>query len=184
MIVCLMISTPIATQANLINWYMDLKKLTNQLKIHEGYKTKVYLDTTGHRTIGFGFNLERSDAEVLLRSVGANYQDVIDGKYEISREQAEKLLQHDLDRLEADAKKLVFVYDDLDDVRQRVILDMLFNLGTYGFSRFKNTIKHICNGNYEQASQNMLHSLWAKQTHGRAKNLARMMRSGEDVYDL
>ena len=176
--------TPVVSQANLTNLFMDVNKLVGQIRLHEGFKGKTYLDSTGHPTIGIGFNLSRGDAETRLRSVGANYQDVLDGTYTLSREQAEALLKHDLDELESAARKIVFVYDDLDDVRQRVIMDMIFNLGAYGFSQFKDTIRYICRGKYGKAADSMVDSMWAKQTKRRARMLAEMMRYGEDVYDL
>jgi GH24 family phage-related lysozyme (muramidase) len=163
---------------------MDFQKLAQQLRLHEGYRSKVYLDTVGHPTVGIGFNLDRDDAEVRLRSVGANYHDVVTGKYELSKDQAKELLKYDVEKAESDARRLVFVYDELNDVRQRVIVDMVYNLGAYGFSKFKNTIRHICNGDYEKASDNMLKSKWARQVKGRAKVLANMMKYGEDVYEL
>lgn len=163
---------------------MNTDKLIGQLKLHEGYRAKTYMDTTGHPTVGIGFNLDRSDAEVRLRSVGADYHAVLNGESELTDEQAAELLKQDIEQAEKDAQRLVFVYDELDDVRQRVIVDMVYNLGAYGFSKFKTTIKYICHGNYDKAADNMLKSKWATQVKGRARILASMMRRGEDIYDL
>jgi GH24 family phage-related lysozyme (muramidase) len=169
---------------NVLPYDMDKQKFTKQIKKHEGVKTKVYTDNPGHRTIGIGFNLERDDAEQRLRKVGANYQDVLHGRYELSNSQMQMLVEMEVDELEVSARRIVGNYDELDDVRQRVVVDMIFNLGAYGFSRFKSTIKHIEHGEFIEASKNMGHSLWARQVKDRAIVLASMMKYGVDTYDL
>ena len=71
-------------------------------------------------------------------------------------------------------------FNELDDVRKRVLIDMAFNLGLYGLLEFKNTLRYVSEGKYSQASRNMLLSLWADQVGQRAKTLSRMMETGED----
>lgn len=180
MTICLMIS--ILTPLLLIN--MNVDKLKTQLKIHEGYRREVYMDTTGNRTVGIGFNLERMDAPAVLKMVGADYHEVVTGAYILSREQIEQILDIDIEEFEPYARDLISNYDELDEVRQRVVMDMIFNLGVRGFGKFVNTRKHIVAGNYDKAASNMMRSLWAKQVKGRARILSEMMRNGEDVYDL
>ena len=183
MMICLLIlASSLILILTLIN--MDQYKFWKQAKIHEGVRRKVYFDTTGNRTIGVGFNLERKDAERILRSVGANYQDVVRGEYELSKHQMRLLFEHDLKTVENQARRAISNYDELGDVRQRVVCDMLFNLGMTGFLRFKQTRQHIEAKEWRSAAKDMLQSKWARQVGGRAKNLARMMETGEDTYDL
>lgn len=163
---------------------MNRDKLKAQLKIHEGYREKVYLDTTGNRTIGIGFNLERYDAPILVRSVGANYAQLIAGEQTLNSTQIEMLLDRTLDEAVGTAKQLVKNFDELDDVRQRVIVDMSFNMGPKVFRQFIKTRKAIANEEFDVAAERMLRSKWAGQVKGRAKNLAYMMKTGKDVYDL
>lgn len=163
---------------------MDKAKFWKQIKIHEGVRRQVYTDTTGHRTIGVGFNLEREDAERVLRSVGANYQDVIRGEYQLSTDQMRLLFEHDLKTVEDEARRAIRNYDELGDTRQRVICDMVFNLGLTGFLKFKNTRKHIEAERWERAANGMLNSKWARQVGNRAKMLANMLQHNKDVYDL
>lgn len=70
-------------------------------------------------------------------------------------------------------------YDSLDDVRQEVLINMCFQLGFTGFSKFKKTLKYINDFDFEKASKEMLNSLWAKQTPNRANELAQILRKGE-----
>jgi len=122
----------------------------------EGLRLTAYKCTAGKTTIGVGRNLD---------DVG------------ISAEEADMLLQNDLVHIEAQAQTFPW-YAGLDQVRQAVILSMLFNLGLRGFQGFTNTLKFIETGKYAQAATNMLASKWAKQVGQRANRLAEMMRSG------
>lgn len=73
-----------------------------------------------------------------------------------------------------------FWWRELDDVRQRVLLDMGFNLGVWGLMKFRKTLGHVQAHNFEHASIEMLDSKWAEQVGGRAKALSQMMRTGKD----
>ena len=54
---------------------------------------------------------------------------------------------------------------------------MCYQLGLSGFSKFKKTIYLLETEQYEDASVEMLDSLWAKQTPNRAKELSETLRS-------
>ena len=62
-------------------------------------------------------------------------------------------------------------------------MNMVFNLGQGGFMKFRNTIKHISNEEFDDAADGMLDSLWARQVKGRAVELAEMMRTGKSVSE-
>lgn len=161
---------------------MDRQKLEAQLKIHEGVEYDVYIDTRGNPTIGVGFNLRRSDAREKLRNVGMDYDRVLAGRGTLDKEQVSILLQQDIDYFYEQTKSIIKNFDKLNDVRQRVCVDMCFNLGVAGFRKFKGTIAHIEKEEFDDASDHMLNSLWARQVKGRADHLATMMRTGKDVY--
>ena len=44
---------------------------------HEGTRKCVYVDTTGHHTIGVGYNLDQAGARAMITSVGADFDKVI-----------------------------------------------------------------------------------------------------------
>jgi lysozyme len=76
----------------------------------------------------------------------------------------------------------------LDPVRQRVLLNMCFQLGIgrpgkgtglLGFGQFLNLVQAR---RYADAATDMLGTLWAKQTPNRAKRLSAMMRTGVSAY--
>ena len=69
-------------------------------------------------------------------------------------------------------------FDDLNDVRQRVFVNMTFNLGSTRLAMFKKFLAAVEARDYETAAEEMLDSKWAEQVKGRADRLADMMRSG------
>ena len=137
---------------------MNREKLLRQIELHEGFRSKPYKDTVGKLTIGIGRNLD---------DVG------------ISRSEALFMLEHDIRKCEQYLNRKDW-YNSLDEMRQRVVIDMCFNLGVNGFSKFKRTIKAISDGRYDDAASHMLDSKWERQVGNRAKRLAKMMRTGED----
>ena len=69
----------------------------------------------------------------------------------------------------------------LDDVRYRVLVNMVFNMGIAGLLKFQNTLALIQAGKYDEAAAQMLDSKWATQVGARAQRLATMMRTGVAV---
>lgn len=132
------------------------------IKKHEGWRAKPYKDTTGHTTIGYGFNL---DALSMPKEVGELW-------LEILIEQIEYRLAHKVPG-----------WTRLGAVRQAVLVDMAYNLGFDGFFSFELALKAIAAGDYEQAAREMLNSRWAKQVGTRADRLAAIMRTGRSPFE-
>lgn len=142
---------------------MDKQKLTKELRRDEGVVPFAYEDHLGNLTIGVGRLIDKrkggglSDAEI------------------------DFLLSNDIDRFEKQVIDALPWYSRLDDVRQRVLVNMAFNLGIAGLLGFKNTLAMVESGNYVGAAKGMLASKWATQVGERARRLARMMETGKDV---
>jgi lysozyme len=134
----------------------ELVKL--ELMRDEGVKLTVYKDSLGIETIGVGRN---------LRAKG------------ITHDEAQFLLENDLDECIADCLTFPW-FADLDPVRQRVIVNMRFNLGPSKLRAFKNTLGYVQRGEYLLAAEGMLASRWARQVGARAIRLAKMMETGRD----
>ena len=60
-----------------------------------------------------------------------------------------------------------------------VVMEMCYQLGVTGFSRFRKTIAFLQDKKWEDASVEMLDSLWAKQTPNRAKSLSNIVKGVE-----
>lgn len=136
---------------------MNRDALIAQLIRHEGLKPKPYTDTVGKKTIGIGRNLD---------NVG------------ISKDEAIYLCGNDITHAEQIATQYDW-YAKLNEARQNVVLNMIFNLGQTRFGGFLNMIGAIAKGDYDVAANHMMSSKWAAQVGKRAEELATQMRTGE-----
>lgn len=142
---------------------MDIAKVIAELTRDESLKLKPYRCPAGKLTIGVGRNLEANG---------------------ISLGEAEIMLRNDIEGVAIGLDKEIPWWRNLSEVRQRVLVNMAFNLGVDGLlpggknPGFPNTIKLIEAGQYLEAAQAMLASKWAKQVGPRAIRLAAMMRDG------
>lgn len=152
-----------------------------ELKRDEGTKYRVYKCTQGFDTIGTGRNLDTVGLSSTECSVlGLTVRDVrIKG---LTPAQSEYLLDNDIDRAMRDLDRYLPWWRQLDDVRQRVLVNMCFNMGIgnakKGLLSFTNTLRLIQTGQYLAASKNMLLSKWARQVGARAKRLSDLMALG------
>jgi lysozyme len=138
-----------------------ISELTQQLNRDEGRKGTVYKDSLGLWTIGVGRLVDPSKPGSGLRDDEMDY-----------------LLRNDInDRIDALTRALPW-FQDLDDARKGVLLNMAFQLGTQGLLGFVNTLAKIKEGDYSTAATMMLQSRWASQTPERANRLAKQMASG------
>lgn len=138
----------------------SLEKLIEQIKRHEGYRSKPYNDTLGKLTVGYGRALYENP---------------------LTKEEAEYLLQNDVEKSINLASNLTPAWHNLNAVRRAVLVNMVFQLGAGGVKRFRRMIAALENGDYETAADEMLDSRWYKQTPNRALELSKLMRSGEDA---
>jgi lysozyme len=100
----------------------------------------------------------------------------------ISAEEDRMLLKNDMwSRADELYRKLPWL-EALDDVRQRVLVNMSFQMGVDGLLGFHDTLAAVQSGAYAKAAQHMLASQWANQTPARAKRLAERIRTGVVEY--
>ena len=137
------------------------KEITKQLRRDEGVVEHAYQDHLGWWTIGVGRLIDK-------RKGGRLTDDEID-----------YLLANDIAEKERELKASVSFYKRLDEARKGVLLNMAFNLGVQGLLGFRNTLKLIETGKYEEASKEMLKSKWARQVGDRAVRLSKQMLTGE-----
>ena len=143
---------------------MNMERLLQSVKDHEGYRNKVYLDTLGKRTVGVGHLC-------------------VEDFWEDDKEYEEKflmtILEHDLQSAIKGAKELMSENGctDIDQIAEELIIEMVFQLGKTGVSKFRNMWKHLSALEYSSAASEMLDSRLAKQTPNRAKNMSAQMAS-------
>ena len=143
---------------------MNLERLMESVKKHEGYRNKVYLDTLGKRTVGVGHlcvedfweDDKEYEEKFLMEILADDLQNAIKGARELKEEHS---------------------CTDIDEIAQEILVEMVFQLGKNGVSKFRNMWKALAEKNYIGASFEMLDSKWAKQTPNRAKSMAELMKS-------
>jgi len=155
---------------------LDFDKLYRQLEQHEGKRAKVYQDTKKIPTIGIGFNLTRKDAPSRIEALGLDYKKVLAGEQQLNEPQIQSLFKADVDDALKASHKLVTNFDQLPDAKQRVVIDMVFNLGADGFGKFKKMIAALEKQDWKEAAAQMELSQWYKQVGDRARTLVKMMR--------
>jgi len=143
---------------------MNMDRLLESLKKHEGYRNKVYLDTLGKRTIGYGHLC---------------VEDFWEDDKEYEQEYLEGILVRDLQNAIEGAEELLGEHTVYDECKE-ILIEMVFQLGKTGVSKFKNMWKALKDPrvpDYKTAATEMLDSRWAKQTPNRANDMADTMRS-------
>lgn len=139
--------------------------LKDLLEFEEGRKNKPYKCSENHWTYGIGHKMTQTEMATI--SENAHISDkMIDETYKRDEQRA------------VDAAKTYPWFYKLNHARQAVIVSMIFQMGAVGFAKFQNTIKMIAKGQYEAAAENMLRSIWAKQTPNRAKRHAEQFKTG------
>ena len=128
--------------------------LLDDIKKHEGFRSRVYQCTEGYDTIGYGFAIK---------------------DLELDEDIAEMILIRKLEKLQKRITSTFgWFFNSPEDVKD-VVTNMCYQLGVSGFSKFKKTIYLLETEQYHEASIEMLDSLWAKQTPNRAKELSEIL---------
>ncbi|MBY4725196.1 MULTISPECIES: glycoside hydrolase family protein [Burkholderia] len=134
----------------------DAAALKAELTLDEGRKPRIYTDTVGKVSGGIGRNL-----------TDKGFRD----------NEIDLMYQNDVAETEAWLDRNLPWWRQLDPVRQRVIVNMAFNMQGQLLT-FVNTLAAMKRGDYAAAADGMLASKWAGQVGARATRLASMMRSG------
>ena len=145
----------------------------------EGLVLTVYKDTLGIDTIGIGRNLkDRGISKEELEYLDIPNMDVI-YEHGLTEADARYLALNDIAIVENELCRVHKCVEDLDSVRQLILMDMAFNMGVPRLCKFKLMWNAIHEKNWEAASREMLNSRWARQVGRRAKILSEAMASGE-----
>lgn len=159
------------------NWTLTSKdpNLLNDIKTFEGtisYQSKMgyyknnkfwtYKDSLGYPTIGYGHLILSGE----------------DFKLGLTESQGNDLLAKDLALKVADAKSIYDQYGMKGGIElQKVLTQMVFQMGKTKVLQFKNTLSAMGAGRYKDAAAGMRNSAWYKQTTSRAEKLAKIVES-------
>lgn len=137
-------------------------KLISDLRRDEGVIPHGYYDSLGYLTIGVGRLIDKRKG----------------GK--LSDDEIDYLLNNDIDRKLVELEAEIPWIFELDEVRQRALANMAFQLGVLGLKGFVTTLGLIKERKFNEAAVQMLKSAWAQQTPNRAKRMAKMIDLGVD----
>ena len=138
---------------------MDKEQLVRDLIRDEGLKLEAYHDSKGHLTIGIG--------RLIDPGLGGR----------ISKSEAMFMLTNDLEAIEKELDAKLDWWRELPDQVQRALFNMTFNLGFPRLSGFKKMLAALRVEDFEEAANQALDSLWARQVGLRARRIADMIRS-------
>ena len=142
---------------------MNRDQLKKELRRDEGLRLRVYSDSKGYATIGYGHqnsNLRPGDR--------------------CSVSQAEQWLATDLESAIEVARQFLkpIMLEHLSDSRQRAIVNMCYNLGGH-INEFKKMKQAIVDNNWEEAAFQALDSQWRIDVgEGRSNRIADNLRLG------
>ena len=145
---------------------MDIGRLTDELKQDEGVVRKIYKDHIGIPTFGVGHMVLKTDPEY-GQPVGT----------EVSLQRINECFSQDLKSVILDCNRLYPDFDDLPEQAQRVIANMMFNLGLPRLRKFVNMKKRIDERDWVGAALEGQDSKWFKQVPARAGRLMRRLKA-------
>lgn len=142
---------------------MNKNRFLKQLRFHEGVRNQVYKDHLGIETIGVGRNLVDRG---------------------LSDDEVDYLLNNDIQIVENELDDAMSWWRDLDEVRQRALADLAFNMGVPRLHGFVNALSALKGRDYHRAADEFMDSKYARQVGARADRIAEMIRTGNDSSDF
>ena len=145
---------------------MNLDKLREEIKYDEGSVNKIYLDHLGLATFGIGHLVTEWDEEYGWE-VGTP----------VSEDRCNEVFDTDIQIVLSDCQHLYPDFDDLPEEVQRIIANMMFNMGRPRLSKFKGMKAGVDARDWNKAADEMVDSRWYRQVTNRAERLVERMRN-------
>jgi len=149
----------------------EIEYLKKRIKKHEGYRELPYnleYKTTDGKvvkenfsTAGYGHVIQEGEVEPEGGYTKAYWEGVFEKDFKNAHDGALKLLGD----------------SNVHPTAVGIVTEMIYQMGYNGVSKFKNTLKLIKDGRYQDAGTEMLDSKWARQTDERATDLSNIMKS-------
>ena len=138
------------------------EELKSEIRLHEGFVPKVYKDSLGNRTIGYGHLCVEPEQW--------------DDDKEYTKEELELVFEKDFNEALKNAESLIGSRS-INHIAKQVIIEMVFQLGIGGVGKFKKMWEALDKEDYNEASLQMLDSRLAKQTPARCGKLSSKMKT-------
>ena len=145
---------------------MDIEKLREEIKYDEGSVNMIYLDHLGLATFGIGHLVTEWDEEYGWE-VGTP----------VSDDRCKEVFDSDIQIVLADCEQLYPDFNELPEEVQRIIANMMFNMGRPRLSKFKGMKAGVDARDWNKAADEMVDSRWYRQVTNRAERLVERMRN-------
>ena len=145
---------------------MDIEKLREEIEYDEGSVNKIYLDHLGLPTFGIGHLVTEWDEEYGWE-VGTD----------VSDDRCIEAFNSDIENVLSDCHRLYPDFDDLPEEVQRIVANMMFNMGRPRLSKFKGMKRSVDARDWNAAADEMVDSKWYRQVTKRADRLVERMRN-------
>lgn len=148
---------------------MNIEKLREELISDEGMRLDIYRCTENFLTVGVGHKIVAGDAE--------------HGKpegYTITERRMKQLFELDVAVVREDCNRLYEDFSELPEEAQRIIANMMFNLGLPTMKKFRGMRRCVDERNWSGAADEMVDSKWYDQVTNRANRLVKRMRALAD----
>ena len=145
---------------------MDIEKLREEIEYDEGSVNEIYLDHLGLATFGIGHLVRKEDPEYGWE-VGTP----------VDADRCVEAFNTDIETVLSDCKLLYSDFDDLPEEAQRIIANMMFNMGRPRLSKFKGMKRGVDARDWNTAADEMVDSRWYRQVTNRADRLVERMRN-------
>ena len=148
--------TPVITLPKPINFRaMPLSEIERRFmerwRKHEGELLHMYMDTTGHATIGIGHCMScGNNWKIAERITGRK----LTRGSRITREEAERIFQYDVEiARRAVQQNLPDLYNKLNKIQQLTLIEMAFNSGIGNVLSFRTMLSRLRSGDYDGAAR-------------------------------
>ena len=145
---------------------MNIDKLREELEADEGRVDKIYLDHFGFETFGIGHLVIETDPE-----------DGLPVDTAITSLRVVEAFGDDVETVVEDCTILYPDFNDLPEEAQRIIANMMFNMGRTRLSKFRGMKRGVDARDWNAAADEMVDSVWYRQVTNRADRLVERMRS-------
>ena len=142
---------------NDVNDTFELTQLKTELTADEGKRLFPYVDTSGKLTIGIGHNLTD------------------DG---ISEAICDQLFASDVSQTVMELDHLVVWWRTLDAPRQRVMINLCFNMGAVKLTTFTTFLGYMKVHDYAGAAEDLKGTLWYGEVGGRGPRMVSRLLAG------
>ena len=142
-----------------------IDELRKEIKADEGCRHEIYKCTAGELTFGIGHLVKEYDPEY--------------GKPEgtpVMPMRVDDAFKDDIRITLHDCREVFCLFDIFPTEVQKIIANMMFQLGVTRFRKFEKFIDAIDHADWDRAADEMRDSLWNKQTHARSERLIARMK--------